>query len=339
MRRALAVLAALGATLALGACGTKQETIGAEGPGQPLSLELDFFPNADHAGIYAAQADGELRRAGIDLSIHTPGDPSEPLKLLAAGKVDLAISYEPELLIARDHGLHLEAVGALLQRPLTSIISTGAHRITRPSQLRGKTVGTAGIPYQTSMLNTILTRAHVPRSSVHEVNVGFNLVPAMISGKVGATLGGYWNYEAIQLRRRHRHPAVIRVDQAGVPTYDELVVVARTDEIGPQGELIRAFMQAIARGYRSLRHDPSRAVGALVKANPDLDAALQRASIKATLPAYFPGGGHPFGWMRADQWRAFGLWMYRHGLVHRPPDITDAFSNEFLAGQGIGTVK
>src|ERR1700730_3361272 len=185
---------------------------------------LDFFPNADHAALYSAIAQGDFRADGLDVRAETPADPAEPLKLLAAGKVDMAISYEPELLLARDQGLKLVSVGALVQRPLTSIIALPGQHVAKVADLAGKTVGTAGIPYQSAELRSALKTAGVSASKVKEVNVGFNLVPAMLSGKVAATLGGFWNYEAIQLRLLHKHPIVIPVDQAGVPTYDELIL-------------------------------------------------------------------------------------------------------------------
>ena len=113
----------------------------------------------------------------------------------------MAISYEPELLLARDQGLKLVSIGALVQRPLTSIIALPPATVKKVADLAGKTVGTAGIPYQAAELKTAVQGAGVNPSSVKEVNVGFNLVPAMLSGKVAATLGGFWNYEAIQLQR------------------------------------------------------------------------------------------------------------------------------------------
>src|SRR6185312_13286746 len=164
------------------------------------TVMLDFFPNADHAALYSAIAHGDFTAAGLDVKPQAPADPSEPLKLLAAGRVDMAISYEPELLLARDQGLKLVSIGALVQRPLTSIIALPGKHVRSVADLAGKRVGTAGIAYQTAELHTALARAGVPSSRVREVNVGFNLVPAMVSGQVAATLGGFWNYEAIQLR-------------------------------------------------------------------------------------------------------------------------------------------
>jgi putative hydroxymethylpyrimidine transport system substrate-binding protein len=107
---------------------------------------LDYFPNADHAGIYAAQATGEYRKAGLEVDIKAPPDPAAPLKLLQAGRADIVVSYEPELLLARDKGADgLVAVGALVQKPLTSLIALPSGKISGAKDLAGKRVGTAGI--------------------------------------------------------------------------------------------------------------------------------------------------------------------------------------------------
>jgi len=339
IRRPATVLlaaACLACALALGACGSKQDSLTAPGV-KPFSVMLDFFPNADHAPLYAAIANGDFRRAGLSVEPETPAETAEPLKLLAAGKVDMAISYEPELMLARDRGLKLVSIGALVQRPLTSIIALPGKHVANVSALAGKTVGTAGIAYQTAELHTALAHAGVSTGSVKEANVGFNLVPAMLSGRVDATLGGFWNYEGIQLRLLHKHPVVIPVDQAGVPTYDELVLVVREDEAHTRGQDLRAFLQALTRGEHEVRANPSGAAALLVKANPSLEAKLQLESIKQTLPAVLPAdSSDPYGWQQPTAWATFGAWMFAHGLLsHDPNGGLPPFTNEFLPGQGI----
>ncbi len=298
---------------------------------------LDFFPNADHAALYSAIAHGDFRAVGLDVQPEAPADPAEPLKLLAAGRVDMAISYEPQLLLARDQGLKLVSIGALVQRPLTSIIALPGKHVTRVSDLAGKRVGTAGIPYQAAELQTALVGAGVKPSTVRETNVGFNLVPAMISGRVDATLGGFWNYEALQLRLLHKRPTVIPVDRAGVPSYDELVLTVREDEAHSRGQDLRAFMQALTRGEREVRADPAAASAQLTRANPSLEPKLQLESIRQTLPAAQPtDASKPFGWQDPSAWAAFGSWMLSHRLLtHDPNGGLPPFSNEFLPGQGI----
>jgi putative hydroxymethylpyrimidine transport system substrate-binding protein len=338
MNRTLKALAAAAAlSLALAACGEKKETTtSARARGQSLSVMLDWFPNADHVGIYEAIARGEFQQAGLNVHVQVPSDPASPLKLLAAGKVDVAVTYEPELLLARDHNLPLVSIAALVQQPLTAIVSVGAKHITGPAQLRGKRVGDAGIPYQHAYLTTILDHAHVPVSSVKEINVGANLVPAMLSGRVDATLGAYWNYEAVQLGLMGKRPNVIHMNQVGVPNYDELVLAVRTSTLNAHADELRRFVQALARGYQAVRSNPQAAVDDLVRQNPGLDRSLQRASVRATLPAFFPSGGtHPWGWQDQAQWNAYGEWMLSQHLISNPSAVADASTNQLLAGQGV----
>jgi putative hydroxymethylpyrimidine transport system substrate-binding protein len=333
----VAVLLAGVACVALGACGSKQDTLGAASA-KPFTVMLDWFPNADHAALYSAIAAGDFRAVGLEVKPVIPSETAEPLKLLAAGKVDMAISYEPELLLARDQGLKVVSIAALVQRPLTSIIALGSQRVSKVSELAGKTVGTAGIDYQAAELKTALQNAGVTPGSVRLANVGFNLVPAMLAKRVAATLGGFWNYEGIQLRQLGKHPTVIPVDQAGVPSYDELVLVVREDEAGARGQDLRAFLQALSAGERRVRADPLAAAGLIVKANPSAQAKLQVASIEATLPATLPSDtSKPYGWQDPNAWASFGRWMLARGLIRSDPDraALPPFTNEFLPGQGI----
>ena len=328
-----AVLSILVSAL-LAACGEKEEALGPDKP-QDLSIMLDYFPNADHAGIYSAQAGGHFGRAGLDVEIRQPPDPAAPIKQVAAGRVDLAVSYEPEVLRARDQGLPVVAVGALVRAPLSSIISLPAARIRSPRDLEGKTVGTAGIDYQSAYLRTILREAGVDPRTVKERNVGFSLTPALLTRKVDAVLGAFWNYEGTELRLERRRPQIIRVDQAGVPPYDELVLVANEDSLERDGRRIRSFLAALARGTQALRRNPQGGIEGLLRANRDLDPRLQRAVVEVTLPLFLPRRGKPFGYQDPRAWERFAAWMKENGIVRRAPDATGAFSNEFLPGSGL----
>jgi len=331
MRAVVPVVLAL---VALAGCGEKEDVLEPAGS-KRVELMLDYFPNADHAGIYAAQAGGHFEQAGLDVEIRQPPDPAAPIKQVAAGRVDLAISYEPEVLRARDRGLSVVSVGALVQEPLTSIISLPEARVREPADLKGKTVGTAGIDYQSAYLRTILLEAGVQPDTVTERNVGFSLTPALLTGKVDAVLGAFWNYEGTELRLRDKRPRIIRMEEAGVPTYDELVLVANEDALGRDGDKLRAFIGALSRGTRDLRRDPERAIDGLLEANPDLDPKLQRAVVEVTLPLFLPPRGKPFGWQDPAQWDEFAAWMKDNHLLERPPDAAGAFDNELLPGSGL----
>jgi putative hydroxymethylpyrimidine transport system substrate-binding protein len=329
----IAVLVALLViALGLAACGEKSEDASTEA--QPLSLTLDFYPNADHAGIYMAQKLGYFEEAGLDVNIETPSDPAAPLKLVAAGQSDLAISYEPELALAHEKGLDVVAIGALVNRPLTSLIWLGSSGIKGVADLKGKTVATAGIPYQDAFLKTILARVKLSPSDVKAVNVGFGLLPALLGGSAEAMLGGFRNVEGVDLRLRGKDPVVTPVDQLGVPTYNELVLVANREALAADPERFRLFIAALERGTDAAVEQPRAATQVLLEANNGLDPKLTAAEVEATLPllsARTPD--QPYGYMDPDEWATFAGWMRDNGLIESLPEPSELLSNAYLSGE------
>jgi putative hydroxymethylpyrimidine transport system substrate-binding protein len=322
-----AVVALIALALGLAACGEKSDdTTG--GATEPLSLTLDFYPNPDHAGIYMAQKLGYFADAGLDVSIHTPSDPAAPIKQVAAGQTDLAISYEPEVLLAREQGLDVIAVGAIVDRPLTSLIWLKKSGIDGVAGLRGKTIATAGIPYQDAYLKTILARAKLTPSDVDTVNVGYGLLPALVGGRAQAMLGGFSNVEGVDLRLSGKDPVVTPVDKLGVPTYDELVLVANRKRLEEDPQRIRLFLGALARGTAAAVKSPAATTEALLAANSDLDPKLTKAEVAATLPLLSKRGT-----MNPAEWKVFIAWMNENGLISSRPSTAEVLSNEFLAGQ------
>jgi putative hydroxymethylpyrimidine transport system substrate-binding protein len=322
-----AALALFALILGLAACGEKSDDTSG-GQAEPLSLTLDFYPNPDHAGIYMAQKLGYFADAGLDVSIHTPSDPAAPIKQVAAGQTDLAISYEPEVLLAHEQGLDVLAVGALVDRPLTSLIWLKKSGIQSIAGLRGKTIATAGIPYQDAYLKTILARAKLSPADVDTVNVGYGLLPALVGGKAQAMLGGFSNVEGVDLRLRGKDPVVTPVDRLGVPTYDELVVVANHKQLEEDPQKVRLFLGALARGTAAAVKQPEAATKALLEANSDLDPKLTRAEVAATLPLLSRRGE-----MNQAEWKAFIAWMQRNKLISGRPSTAEVLSDEYLAGE------
>ncbi|HVX34468.1 MAG TPA: ABC transporter substrate-binding protein [Solirubrobacterales bacterium] len=328
-RATAVVLALLILAACLAACGSKSEN--PKGEPENLTLDLDFYPNPDHAGIYMAAKEGFFAEAGLDVTIDSPSDPAAPLKEVAAGRADLAITYEPELMLAHEKGLDVVAVAALVNRPLTSLMWLKKSGIKGVADLKGKTVSYAGIPYQEAFLKTILARAKVPAASVKAVNVGFGLLPSLISGSAQAMLGGYSNVEGVDLQQRGKEPVITPVDRLGVPTYDELVLVARRSTLQEDGERIRLFISALRRGTEAASANPKAATEAILAANTDLEPKLAEAQVKATLPllsARTPG--KPYGWMNPEAWEAFAGWMRDEELIEGQPKAAELLSNAYL---------
>jgi putative hydroxymethylpyrimidine transport system substrate-binding protein len=326
-------IALTAATLAVGlaACGGGDDaTTGSATNPEPFTLDLDWYVNPDHAGIYSALDRGFFRQAGLDVQPQVPSDPSAPIKEVAAGRADLAVSYEPEVLLAEDQGLDVEAVAAVVDQPLTSLISLPKAGIAGAQDLNGKTVGTAGIPYQSDYLETILGSAGLPTSAAREVNVGLSLLPAVIGRRVDAILGGFRNIEGVDLRLRGLDPRVVPVDQLGVPTYDELVLVARKSTVDEHPEAIRSFIAALAMGTAYAAAHPQEAANAVLQAGNGLDPMQTRAEVSATLPLLTPSHGRPYGYLDPGRWRAYAGWMAEHDLISAAPPPSDVLTDELL---------
>ena len=322
MRRS--ILAIVGA-LALAGCGASSSQHAApRAQAQPraLTLMLDWTPNPDHLAIFTAKRKGYFAAAGLRVTVRTPSDPTTPLKLVAAGRVDLAVSYEPELFFAAEKRLPVVAVASLVPRPLDSLISL------RPlPSLAGRSVGITGVPTDDAFLATLLAHSDTPRARVKVVHVGYNLVPALLAHRVDAILGGYRNVEGIQLEQRGLRPSILPVDRGGVPHYDELVVAANANRLRRDtayAAAVTRFVAALARGNRAAVSDP-RAALAAAEAETASPAAFLRRSVRATT-RLLPGAPC----LSQPQWAAFGEWMYSHKLVSRRVAAPEVMATAYL---------
>ncbi len=332
LRTATLALVVAVAALAAG-CGEKSEDVSPGNP-QPFDVALDFYVNADHAGLYEAIDRGYFRDAGLDVHPQVPSDPSAPIKEVAAGRVDLAISYEPEVLLAHDQGLPVKAVAAVVPTPLTSLIWLKGSGIRDVKDLRGKTIATAGIPYQAAYLQTILERSGLSTHDVNVVNVQQGLLPAILSGRADAMLGGFLNVEGVDLRLRGKVPTVIPVGRLGIPTYDELVLVANSDHLNDETQNVRLFIAALERGTKAAVADPTSATKAVLNAGKGLSPKFTAAEVRKTLPLLLPRAGkRPYGYMDPKQWQRFAQFFADHGLIKALPSTGDVLTNDLLPGK------
>jgi putative hydroxymethylpyrimidine transport system substrate-binding protein len=324
---------ALTAAALVAGCGEKSEDVT---PGNPqlFNVALDFYVNADHSGLYEAIDRGYFRDAGLDVRPQVPSDPSAPIKEVAAGRVDLAISYEPEVLLARDQGLPVKAVAAVVPTPLTSLIWLKGSGISNVKSLKGKTIATAGIPYQSAYLQTILQRAGLSTDDVDAVDVQQGLLPAILSGRASAMLGGFLNVEGVDLKLRGKQPTVIPVDRLGIPTYDELVLVANSDSLNDETQSVRLFIAALDRGTKAAVADPAAATKAILDAGKGLNPRFTAAEVRKTLPLLLPRTAkRPYGYMDPRQWQRFAQFFADHGQIKAVPSTGDVLTNDLLPGE------
>lgn len=334
IRRALLLLGAL--ALLVAGCGAAGGGAARRGQGGgSLSLSLDWTPNPDHVGLYYAERHGFFQRAGLRVTMRAPSDPSAPIKLVGLNQVDLAISYQPDLFLASPKRPPVKAVAALVPVPLNSLIALGGSGVDSPASLRGRKVGITGIPTDDATLATLLRTGGVPSGQVRTVSVGFNLVTSLLSHKVDAILGGYRNVEGIQIEQETgARPVVLPVDRLGVPSYDELVVVAnsrRLEDDSAYAARVRRFLDALRQGTGAAIADPGGAVAVMQQAT-SYKAPFLRASVPATLALLRPPDGAPVGCMDAAAWRSYGEWMHRTGLLPGPVDGATLMTDAYLPG-------
>ena len=319
MRSALlAVLLAV----SLSACG-------GSGTAKHVALTLDWTPNPDHVGFYYARGKGLFAKAGLDVAIRAPSDPAAPLKLVAAGTSDFAVSYEQELFFAAAKKLPVVAVAAVVPQPLNSLIAIEP-QIRSLHDLAGRKIGITGVPSDYATLDTLLQAVGLTRKDVQVVTVGYNLLPALLAHRVDAVLGVYRNVEGIQLELRGLHPTVIPVDRAGVPTYDELVLVAtrtrlRTDP--SYSSAVKAFVGAFLAGTAEARSHPSRALAILKHVTASDTRFLARAT-PATLRLL--AGPEGVGCLHVSEWQRFGDWMHARGLLKQQVPAASVVNASFL---------
>jgi putative hydroxymethylpyrimidine transport system substrate-binding protein len=329
MKKLALLCFALVAAFAVTACGTKSEDVNPVR--EEFSVALDWYANPDHAGFFVAQDRGYFEDAGLDVSLDSPTDPSLPIKLVAAGKADLAISYEPEVLLARQQGLDVVSVATVVGVPLTSMIWLKKSKIRNVAGLKGKTISTAGIPYQDAYLRTILERAGLTESDVKKVGVGQGLLPSIVSGRAQATLGPFWNIEGVDLKLSGQNPVINPVDRLGVPTYSEMVLVAKGSRVDEDPESIELFLKALERGTNEAVAMPNMATETVIAANKALDRKTTAAQMKVTLPLLAQNNGNkPFGYMDTARWQTFIDWAVEKEVLTAPQRAVDVLSNELL---------
>jgi putative hydroxymethylpyrimidine transport system substrate-binding protein len=275
-----------------------------------VSCMLDWFPNPDHAPIYLAQAKGFFEEEGLAVDIMVPADPNDPLKLVAAGKVNFAISYQPSVITARSQGLPVVSIGALVQHPLSSILYLKSSGFKTPADLKGRKVGYSVEPLYRVLFEAVAEKAGLKPSDYEIYRVGFNLAPSLLSGKVDAVVGAFRNYEAIQIELEGKQVGIFPLEEHGIPDFYELVIITHPKEIKTRVKRVRAFMRALTKGIDRTVGEPEDSLETFMKLHPDLRDELNRRAFKATLP-FFKGSPN----QERSRWVEMQEFMIGRGLV------------------------
>jgi putative hydroxymethylpyrimidine transport system substrate-binding protein len=249
-----------------------------------LTVLLDWFYNPDHAPLVIAKEQGIFDKHGLDVEMIAPADASAPPRLVAAGQADIAVTYQPDLMLQVKEGLPLTRIGTLIETPLNALIVLKDGPVQSLVDLKGKKIGYSVASLQNAYIGTVLASVGLTEKDVEMVNVNFNLTTSLMSGQVDAVIDGYRNVELIQLGLEGKPGRAFFLEEHGVPAYDELIYVTR-NELREDPRMAR-FLAAVEEATIYLTNHPDEALATFVKAHRDLDNQLNRDSFYATLPRF-----------------------------------------------------
>lgn len=280
-----------------------------------LTVLLDWFVNPDHGPLYVAQERGYFREAGLTVDLVAPADPNDPPKLVAAGKGDIAISYQPQLHLQVDSGLPLKRFGTLVATPLTTLIVLKDGPITSIAQLKGKKIGFSVAGFEDALLGAMLETHGLKLGDVKLVAVNFALGASLMAGQVDATIGGYRNFELNQMAIEGRPGRAFFPEEEGVPAYDELIFVARADRMGDPR--LKRFVDAVEKATLFLINRPDEAWGLFIKGRPELDTELNRRAWRDTVARF----AHSPGALDMRRYQRMAEFLKARGLIKAVPPV------------------
>tara|TARA_B100001105_G_C22396772_1_gene447107 strand:+ start:2283 stop:3236 length:954 start_codon:yes stop_codon:yes gene_type:complete len=301
--------------ISLIACSNQQEVT-------KVSLALDWYPNSNHAGIFYAKDLGLFSSANLEVEVYTPSDPSTILQTVGAGRDQFGISYQPDLLLARNEGVPVVAVSSIVRSPLNSIMTLGSSGISSPAQLKGRTIGYPGIPLNIGILESILDGQGLTMNDIELIDVGFDLVPALLSGRVDAVIGAFWSHESILIELEGKEVNILKFQDWGIPEYHELVLVTSEDYLAKNEGIVMEFIKAFNQGFESSIKNNEAAMDSLVKAFPEVNIELEKRGIKLLSPLWEESRSSK----NLDSWNKFGDWMKSKGLINSDLDIAASFN-------------
>ncbi len=280
-----------------------------------LTVLLDWFVNPDHAPLIVAREGGYFERAGLDVELIAPADPSAPPKLVAAGQADIAVTYQPDFMLQLKEGLPLLRLGVLVETPLNSLVVMKDGPVKTLADLKGRTIGYSVAGFEDLYVAVLLKSAGLTVKDVTLVNVNFNLTTSLMAGQVDAVIGAFRNFELTQLRIEGKEGTAFYPEEHGVPAYDELIYVTQ-DELRDDPRLGR-FLAAVEEATIFLTNHPDEGLAMFLKAHPDLDDELNRQAFADTLPRF---AKRPAALDRG-RYDRFAAFLKEEGLIETVPDF------------------
>ena len=252
---------------------------------EKLTVLLDWFINPDHAPLFVAYEQGYFRDRGLEVEFIAPSNPNDPPKLVAAGKADLAVSYQHQHQMQVDQGLPLVRVATLVATPLNSLVVLADGDIRDISDLKGKTIGYSVGGFETVLLKVMLEKASLTLDDVKLINVNFSLSPSLFTGSADGVIGAFRNFELNQMDIENRPGRAFFVEEYGIPAYDELILVANRDSL--DDPKLGKFVDGLEAGVQYLVNHPDESWQLFIAGErKDLDDELNRRAWRDTLPRF-----------------------------------------------------
>lgn len=331
-KRLLVMLSVL--FLLLSACGKNEEEATEKGSDgdqelQKVSLMLDWYPNAVHSFLFVAQEKGYFKEEGLDVDIQMPADTNDPLKLVAADQIDMALSYQPQVIVARGEDIPVQSFGAIVRYPLNHLMVPADGPIQSPKDLAGKTIGYPSIPLDEAIIHTMVKSDGGDAAKVKMVDIGWDLIPAMATNKTDALIGGYINHEKLLLEKEGHPMRTLNPAEYGVPDYYELVLVGSEKGLKEKPEVFKKFMSAITKGQKYVQEHPEDSLSMLMK-NQDktspLDKEIETKSLEILLPL-MDANDQPFGYQDPETWEKVAKWLHENKVIEKEIKAGEAFIN------------
>jgi ABC-type nitrate/sulfonate/bicarbonate transport system substrate-binding protein len=319
-----ALLAGCGGGSSDGSAGSGDRTLA-----QFVRVVLDGRVGPANVGVRLAADNGYFSEVGFEAETGSPVGPNRPTSYVTDEVTELGVTQLPQLLVARDKGMPLVAVGSLVPQSTAAMIWLKKSNIDGISDLRGKTIAIPGVTFQEGLLEAVLRHAGLKPDDVTVKPVGYDLLSALLGGKADAIFGGSWNIEGAALEALGVKPVITPVKDLGVPAYDELVMFTRSDFLAENPDWVHRTLDAVIQGVAAEQEDPraaAKVVEQSYESSPELSPPETQAAMEATVPLLTSTGGQ----IDAAHVRELARWMHKEGLIRREPSVSEVFTNDYL---------